>query len=325
MAPPPPLLVQPMQDLQSDDRTIALTKEFKKMKPPAFDGGVDPLKVEAWVIGIEKLFEVFPCLEAQKVQLVTFTLENEARRWWMLISENNKGNLTVAEYKAKFTELAKFAPHIVDTDYKKVRKFEGGLHNDIQERVNVLKLPTYVDVLDRALMLETNMANQSRPPTDWKSTREGFFSKKESLKKQNTGSLRTSNSTRDTTPTCNQYGKKHSGVCYHISGACFKCGKMGYMVRDCTQNEQQRSGKPATSLFGPIPKLGNTTRPVTTRDTIRQGRVFALVPDDTRNTEVVVSDYIPIVREFLDVFPDELLEELADREIEFAIDVVPGT
>ncbi|XP_028095152.1 uncharacterized protein LOC114295156 [Camellia sinensis] len=143
------------------------------MKVPLFLGGVDLLKVEAWVLGIEKLFEVFSCLEAQKVQLATFTLEDEARRWWMLIQDDSKsidwtrfielfydkyypqcvhdrnvsefgelkqGNMSVAEYEAKFTELARFAPHMVGTDYKKVRKFEDGLHNDMLERVNVLKL-----------------------------------------------------------------------------------------------------------------------------------------------------------------------------------------
>ena len=33
----------------------------------------------------------------------------------------------------------------------------------------------------------------------------------------------------------------------------------------------------------------------------------------------------PIVKEFPDVFPDNLLGDLADREIEFTIDVIPGT
>ena len=59
--PPPPPPVPPVQDNQNDDRIIALTNEFKKMKPPQFHGGLDLLKAEAWVLGIEKLFEVYPC------------------------------------------------------------------------------------------------------------------------------------------------------------------------------------------------------------------------------------------------------------------------
>ena len=87
---PPPPPAPPVPDNLNDDQIIALTKEFKKMHPPPFHGGLEPWKAEAWVLGIEKLFEVFPCSETQKVLLATFMLEDEARRWWMLIRENLK-------------------------------------------------------------------------------------------------------------------------------------------------------------------------------------------------------------------------------------------
>ncbi|XP_028098947.1 uncharacterized protein LOC114298552 [Camellia sinensis] len=164
---PPPI----MQDHQANDRTIALTKEFKKMKPPLYKGGIDPLKAEAWVLGIKKLFEVFPCTEAQKVMLAAFTIEDEVHRWWTLIRGEHQGmncaqfleifyekyfpqsirdrkvsefenlkqeNKIVAEYEVQFIELARFAPYMVDTDCKKVRKFEGGLRDSILEKINIL-------------------------------------------------------------------------------------------------------------------------------------------------------------------------------------------
>ncbi|KAL7260962.1 hypothetical protein ACSBR1_006599 [Camellia fascicularis] len=65
--------------------------------------------------------------------------------------------MSVAEYESKFTELARYAPHMVDTDYKKARKFEGDLNVEILDRINVLKLLKYVDVLDRAIMAESNI------------------------------------------------------------------------------------------------------------------------------------------------------------------------
>ncbi|XP_028106719.1 uncharacterized protein LOC114305792 [Camellia sinensis] len=67
---------------------------------------------------------------------------------------SRQGNRTVAKYEAQFAELARFAPHMVDTDYKKARKFEGGLRTAILDQINVLKLPTYVDVLERAVIAE---------------------------------------------------------------------------------------------------------------------------------------------------------------------------
>ncbi|GMP26504.1 hypothetical protein CsSME_00002914 [Camellia sinensis var. sinensis] len=50
----------------SDARIAQLERMFNKMKPPTFQGGLEPLKVKAWILETEKLFEVFPCSEAQK-------------------------------------------------------------------------------------------------------------------------------------------------------------------------------------------------------------------------------------------------------------------
>ncbi|XP_028064789.1 uncharacterized protein LOC114267907 [Camellia sinensis] len=196
LSPPPPLVqVEPV-----NNEIISLTQKFNKMKPPTFLGGIEPLKTETWMLEIEKLFEVFPCTETQNVLLATYMLKDEAQRWWILIRDNNgtltwdqfreifnekyfpqcfqdrkvsefqelkQGNMSIVEYEAKFTKLALFAPYMVDTDYKKARKFEGGLALDVFDRVGVLKLPKYVDVLDRALMAEANLAamKQTKAPT----------------------------------------------------------------------------------------------------------------------------------------------------------------
>ncbi|XP_028062423.1 uncharacterized protein LOC114265790 [Camellia sinensis] len=157
------------------------------MKPPTFLGGNEPLKAETWLLEMEKLFEVFPRSKTQKVLLATYMLKDEAQRWWLLIQTNNgnmtwtqfneifynkyfpqcfkdqkvskfqelkQGRMSVPKYEAKFMELAWFALHMVDIDYKKERKFEGSLDLEVFDQVGVLKLPTYVEVLDGALMAE---------------------------------------------------------------------------------------------------------------------------------------------------------------------------
>ncbi|XP_028064495.1 structural maintenance of chromosomes protein 2-like [Camellia sinensis] len=45
--------------------------------------------------------------------------------------ELKQGKMSVAEYEAKFTEFARFAPYRVDTDYKKAQKFEGRLDLEV--------------------------------------------------------------------------------------------------------------------------------------------------------------------------------------------------
>ncbi|GMY24019.1 hypothetical protein FCV25MIE_19261 [Fagus crenata] len=44
-----------------------------------------------------------------------------------------QGSLSVVEYEAKFTELSRFAPHMVDTEEHKVDKFLDGLNINIRE------------------------------------------------------------------------------------------------------------------------------------------------------------------------------------------------
>ncbi|XP_028067473.1 uncharacterized protein LOC114270223 [Camellia sinensis] len=342
-----------------------------------------------------------------------------------------QGNKTVVEYEAQFAELARFALHMVDTDYKKARKFEGALRSAILDKVNMLKLPTYVDVLERAVIAEGNLATQNRI-SEWKGKRQNTQWSKGTItlptKKQNSGISSTTTPTQESAPVCPECGWRHRGVCHRLSGACFRCGKMGHLIRDCPQGKQQNNNKAVTSSVGSAPNSNTklATKPANNKDTTRQGRVFALVPGDVQNAAAVVSgtfmvhgysahvyanllpldltyfdvilgmdwlsengatidclnkqisfhspgqlesifqgqevtsppylifaakackliqkgcqgflcsvlegqvmngstDLIPVICEFPDVFPEELPGQLIDREIEFTIEVVPGT
>ena len=63
----------------------------------------------------------------------------------------------MAEYERAFTELVRYVPHMVDDEYRKAKKFESGLRGPIQDRVNMLNMPTYAEVLDKAILAEANL------------------------------------------------------------------------------------------------------------------------------------------------------------------------
>ena len=66
--------------------------------------------------------------------------------------EMKQGTMTVLEYVAKFTELARFVDDYVATNMAKVRKFEDGLKLSIQGKIVGLLLQ------DLDLMVKTTMA-----------------------------------------------------------------------------------------------------------------------------------------------------------------------
>ena len=65
---------------------------------------------------------------------------------------------------------------------------------------------------------------------------------------------------------CLKCGKKHNGVCYRESGACFKCGQMGHCIKNCPALKSElwlslmMWIKGQKSKDGCLPLLGKVTR-----------------------------------------------------------------
>ena len=63
-------------------------------------------------------------------------------------------DLTVAQYEAKFIELSRFAPQLIATEEEKALKFQDGLKPYLKNKISILKLGVYLEVVDRALIAE---------------------------------------------------------------------------------------------------------------------------------------------------------------------------
>jgi hypothetical protein len=131
-------------------------EEFRKVKPPSFDGGINKgEEVEAWLFGLKKYFKVHDFSKNLKDRVATFNLNGKASIWWEDIknvkgsqdegmsweqferyfrknylsekyfNEKTKefyelklGKLTIEEYVNRFLELLRYVPYIKEEKEK---------------------------------------------------------------------------------------------------------------------------------------------------------------------------------------------------------------
>lgn len=75
----------------------------------------------------------------------------------------SKGNRTVHEYELYFTNPSHFAPQIFTSNEKtKAKHFERGLCSHIRDGVVVFQLPTYKEVVNKALMVEKILNDKAK-------------------------------------------------------------------------------------------------------------------------------------------------------------------
>ena len=158
--------------------------------PPTFIGEGDPLVADHWFQQIENVLEAMNITsDAAKIRLAAFQLEGESQEWWDWVKtsrdlevmtwaefhglfmskyfsvtarhakaqeflELRQGTMTVMEYMARFTELARFGDDYVTTDMAKVRRFENGLKLSIRGKIVGLRLQDMDSMVGTALAIK---------------------------------------------------------------------------------------------------------------------------------------------------------------------------
>ena len=141
--------------------------------------------------------------------------------------ELKQGAMTVMDYVARFTELARFADDYVATDLAKVRRFENGLKLSIRGRIVGLCLRDMDSMVGTALTIE-------REIEDARSTRDaGVGNKREDQPSSSSGK-------RQKTSASNEF--QDQGQDWAVSQAgqviCYFCRQPGLMRRDCPRRQR---------------------------------------------------------------------------------------
>ncbi|KAL8108735.1 hypothetical protein AgCh_024996 [Apium graveolens] len=272
-------------------------KTFQAVNPPEFKGSLDPIEANVWLKEIEKSFALVKVKQEQKVEYGSYYLKNEATYWWETVKtlegtdaitwkrfkelflekyfpqfvqdqmelkfvELKRGNMSVADYESKFEELSRYVPSYVDTDRKKAKRFQQGLKPLIRGKVAIFELDTYVGVVQKAMIAETEsemswkekeskkrkfQGNEGQSqPGKFSSFKKGIFQPV---------NVNQPNQLRLTFPDFQVCGKKHRGVCNKLNVVCFKYNQKGHYSRECHNQPVREPVNKDQSIRNPVVKV----------------------------------------------------------------------
>ncbi|GAU10512.1 hypothetical protein TSUD_423570, partial [Trifolium subterraneum] len=131
---------------------------FLKHKPSFFVGGFNPDGAVKWVEEVEIIFDAMECANENKLALGTYMLREEANQWWknaklrIEFMKLEQGDMSVAEYAARFESLCAFSPHYntPEAENDKCVKFESGLRPDIKHIIGFAEIRNFTTFVAKA-------------------------------------------------------------------------------------------------------------------------------------------------------------------------------
>ncbi|GAU21686.1 hypothetical protein TSUD_242580 [Trifolium subterraneum] len=229
-------------------------ERFLKHKPSFFTGGYAPEVAVKWVEELEIIFEVMGCSEVNKTTLGTYVLREEACQWWksaklrlgigaMMVTwemfkreflrnyipadvkskkvvefmKLKQGNMSVAEYAAKFQSLCAFSPYYntAEAEHDKCVKFESGLRPEIKHLIGFSEIRNFATLVAKSRICDEDGKAKS-----------SYY--KAMTEKRGKG--------QDRGKPYGDKGKKaveSSGTKKRNNGQCYKCGEMGHKSFEC--------------------------------------------------------------------------------------------
>ncbi|XP_073019348.1 uncharacterized protein [Primulina eburnea] len=300
---------------------------FRRMNPPDFIGGPDPLVALEWVKALEAIFDYLKFTDQEKVDCAVFMLVKAARIWWeatkMSVNvkelkwnefkdlfhakyfskeikakkvkeflEFRQASLSVADYILKFEEGCVFVQFISENDKDKGEHFIRGLKPEIIRDVHMSKVVTYQEIVERALLAEQEIEKERQL------RRQVFQARGQGSSVNVRGGYKGKGKmeqrsriplplTDSERPLCSKCGKTHKGECLIGSGRCYRCKEMGHTVYNCPLSVGK--GKVQGRIFTMKKEGGNPNASVISGNIFILGKE-ALTLIDTGATHSFISE-----------------------------------
>ena len=177
-----------------------------------------------------------------------------------------QGAQSVAEYESQFTRLSKFAPELIMTEQRRIRRFIQGLNVEIQKDLAVAQINAFSEAVEKAQRVENarlqvkNFQAKKRGFPGSSSEQEGT-STPPKMGKGN-GGVRQPGVSRDvpqggpvsvTRGPCGYCGgPNHTEAnCWKKEGKCLRCGSADHRIADCPIRLRKGKGTPQPTKTNP--------------------------------------------------------------------------
>nr|GEW36490.1 hypothetical protein [Tanacetum cinerariifolium] len=312
-------------------------KEFMSYQPFNFKGSKGDVRLIRWFERTESVFSRSNCTEDFKVKFATGTLTEEALSWWNSFTQpigiEEAYKITWVEFKKllikKFQELATLCPTMVSHSEKIMEAFIEGLPRSIEGIVTAFKPQTLEEAINIAQRLMDQVTKHISVQVS--SDHKRKFDDRRTFNNNNYHNTTTNNRYNNHQPQQNRrqetfrsyaapQTKNNVEKKRHYANQCRKTTNnngegRAYMLRD---RNAHRDPNVVTILMSSLVWIGYPSIMLKSSVMRKSSTSQSMKSEDKR------LENIPRVREFSDVFLEDLPGLPPVRQVEFQIDLIPG-